>query len=149
MKLKALVLAGMVAISSGFGVLAFSGDSYADVTCPAGSVREGSTAKTYAECNLPEESADDPKLMDTVTTILNVIVGVVGIIAVAVIIIGGIFFVTSTGDAAKTTRARNTILYGLVGLVVALLAFAIVNFVLKSVFDNGGGGTESGQVVNT
>ena len=67
-------------------------------------------------------------------TIINVIVGLVGIISVAVIVIGGISFATSQGDTAKTTKAKNTVLYGVVGLVVALLAFAIVNFVLQSVF---------------
>ena len=50
------------------------------------------------------------------------------------IVMGGISFATSQGDASKTTKARNTILYGVVGLVVALLAFAIVNFVLGAVF---------------
>lgn len=51
-----------------------------------------------------------------------------------------VLFVTSTGEASKTTRARNTILYGVVGLVISLLAFAIVNFVLGSVFKVGGAG---------
>ena len=46
----------------------------------------------------------------------------------------GISFATSQGDSGKVAKARNTILYGVVGLVVALLAFAIVNFVLSSVF---------------
>ena len=57
-----------------------------------------------------------------------------GFMAVVMIIMGGISFITSQGDAAKVTRARNTILYGVIGLIVAILAFAIVNFVLTSVF---------------
>lgn len=73
-------------------------------------------------------------LMGTLTTIINVIVGMVGFIAVAMIVLGGISYATSQGDAAKTKKAMNTILYGVVGLVVALLAFAIVNFVLTNVF---------------
>lgn len=73
-------------------------------------------------------------LMGTLTTIINVIVGVVGFVAVAMIVLGGISYATSQGDAAKTKKAQNTILYGVVGLVVALLAFAIVNFVLTNVF---------------
>jgi len=109
------------------------------VTCPPGTIRGDATtgskeANTYAECNFPLEQDDEEDLMTTVVRILNVIVGVVGVVAVAVIVIGGIFFVLSQGDATKTTRARNTILYGVVGLVVSLLAFAIVNFVLSSVF---------------
>ncbi len=73
-------------------------------------------------------------LMETLTTIINVIVGMVGFVAVAMIVLGGISYATSQGDAAKTKKAMNTILYGVVGLVVALLAFAIVNFVLSNVF---------------
>jgi len=73
-------------------------------------------------------------LTSVVKTIINVVIGVVGFVAVFMMIIGGISFITSQGDAAKVTKARNTILYGVVGLVVAILAFAIVNFVLTSVF---------------
>lgn len=75
-------------------------------------------------------------LMSTLTTIINVIVGVIGFVSVAMIVLGGISFATSQGDTSKTTKARNTILYGVVGLVVAILAFAIVNFVLTNVFSS-------------
>ena len=73
-------------------------------------------------------------LMRTIKTIINVVLGVVGIIAVVMVIVGGISMATSQGDTAKVAKGRNTVLYGVVGLVVALLAFAIVNFVLTSVF---------------
>ncbi len=81
--------------------------------------------------------------MERAMVIINVVVGVVSVIAVAVIVVGAILFVTSTGEAAKTTRARNTIIYGVVGLVISLLAFAIVNFVTKAIFS--GGGASSGS----
>ena len=62
-----------------------------------------------------------------------------------VIILGGVYYVISQGEAAKITRAKNTILYGVVGLIISLLAYAIVNFVMTSVFSNssstGGSGT--------
>jgi hypothetical protein len=48
------------------------------------------------------------------------------------IVIGGIRYTTSNGDSAGITSAKNTILYAVVGLIVALLAYAIVNFVLTS-----------------
>lgn len=66
--------------------------------------------------------------------VINVILGLIGFIAIVMIIIGGISYTTSQGDAAKTAKAKNTILFSIVGLVVALLAFAIVNFVLNNVF---------------
>lgn len=143
MKLKALVLAGVLAVSGMIGVFG-AVDTYAVVTCPTGSLQQ--TADSLAECNLPStETQDDKKLMNTVVTILNVVIGAVGIITVAMIVIGGVFYTTSIGDAAKTKRAMHTILYGIVGLVICLLAFAIVNFVLSSVF---GGGTATDKDAN-
>lgn len=58
---------------------------------------------------------------------------VVGIIAVIVIIVGGLRFVTSEGDAQAANRAKNSVAYACVGLVLAVLAYAIVNFVLGSI----------------
>lgn len=142
--MRNLALAGLLAIVGVVGCSLASDEVYAKVQCPVGSVRYEAgeaEADSLAECNLPVQKEGDATLMGTVQQILDVIVGVVGVVAVAVIIIGGIFFVTSQGDASKVTRARNTILYGVVGLIVALLAFAIVNFVLSSVF---GGGKSSG-----
>ena len=46
------------------------------------------------------------------------------------LIIGGIKYVVSGGDAKKVTDAKNTVLYAIIGLVIAFLAFAIVNFVI-------------------
>lgn len=73
-------------------------------------------------------------LMTVLQVVINVVLGVVGFLAVAMIIIGGIQYTTSAGDAQRVTKAKNTILYGVVGLVIALLAFAIVNFILTNVF---------------
>lgn len=73
-------------------------------------------------------------LMETIKRVINTVIGIVGMLAVIMIIMGGISFATSQGDAAKVTKARNTILYGVVGLIISLLAFAIVNFVLSSIF---------------
>lgn len=143
MKLKTLMLAMGVVLSGVVGTVSMAPSVYAEdddvvanVTCPAGSKRgTGASAPTYADCNLPTEADMPTKDVPTVAqTIINVIVSAVGIVAVAVIVIGGILYVTSTGDAAKAKRAQNTILYGVVGLIVAVLAYAIVNFVLKSVF---------------
>lgn len=135
MKLKALLLAAVVAC----GVLVGTAMPVAAVECPEGTVRAGDDVGSYAECNLP---VPEKELVPTVVHILNVIVGVMAVVTIGVMIVGGVFFVLSQGDAAKITRARNTILYGLVGLVVSLLSFAIVNFVVINFFrgDSGGSG---------
>ena len=135
MKIKT-ILGSLAIIASG---LVFATPTYATVTCPTpGSINK--TADTLAGCNVTQDNS----LMPTVQTIINVIIGVLGIVAVAVIVLGGVSYTTSAGDPGKTKKAKDTILYGIVGLVVALLAYAIVNFVLSSVF---GGGTGAGTSV--
>ena len=69
-------------------------------------------------------------LENSVIGIINAIIAVLGIVAVLVIIIGGINYMTSSGDAGKVKKAKDTILYGVIGLVICVLAFAIVNFVI-------------------
>lgn len=77
---------------------------------------------------------DDQKetIFGPVEIMIQVALGIIGILGVGVIIYGGAMYTTSTGDAAKVAKAKNIILYGVVGLVVALLAYAIVEFVSKS-----------------
>lgn len=65
-------------------------------------------------------------------TITNVLLFVIGAISVIMLIIGGIRYVVSGGDQSAITAAKNTILYAVVGIVVAILAFALVNFVISS-----------------
>ena len=66
--------------------------------------------------------------------ILNVVISIVGIIAVIVIIICGILMATSAGDASRAAKAKKGLIYAIVGLLVAILSWAIVNFVLAGVF---------------
>ena len=65
-----------------------------------------------------------------VTAIINGVIGLLAIVCVVVIIVGGINYMTSAGDAGKVKTAKNTILYGLIGLVICVLAFAIVNWLV-------------------
>lgn len=74
----------------------------------------------------------EAKLEDNIKTIVNVMLFLLGAIAVIMIIIGGIRYATSNGDSSQLKGAKDTILYAVVGLVVAILAYAIVNFVVTS-----------------
>lgn len=65
-----------------------------------------------------------------IKTLINTLLFVVGALAVIMIIVSGILYVTSTGDAGRVAKAKNTLMYSIVGLVVAFLAYAIVNWVL-------------------
>ena len=64
------------------------------------------------------------------TIIINAALFVIGAVAVLMLIYGGIRYTISAGDSKAVTDAKNTILYAIIGIVVALLAYAIVNFVL-------------------
>lgn len=75
------------------------------------------------------QTTDISKLLGTV---VNVILYVLGAASVIMIVIGGFRYVVSQGDASAIKGAKDTILYAVVGLVVAILAYAIVNFVLNA-----------------
>jgi hypothetical protein len=65
-------------------------------------------------------------------TITNVLLFIIGAIAVIMLIVGGIRYTVSAGDSNAITSAKNTILYAIVGIVVAILAYAVVNWVIGS-----------------
>lgn len=77
--------------------------------------------------------ADEDTLQDDVKTILSAIIAALGFVCVVVMIIGGVNYMTSSGDAGKVKKAKDTILYGLIGLIVCVLAFAIVQFVIGTI----------------
>lgn len=77
-------------------------------------------------------NSDD--LQKNITNILNAIIGIAGLVAVVFVVIGGIQYMTSTGDAAKVQKAKNTILYALIGLVICALSFAIVNWAINAIY---------------
>ncbi len=72
-------------------------------------------------------------LWEDVSNIINAVIGVLGLACVVVLIIGGVNYMTSSGDAGKVKKAKDTILYAIIGLVVCVLAFAIVNFVIGTI----------------
>lgn len=101
----------------------------------------------FAECsadvckgNYPESvkaacgctSSGSDALPTVITAILNSIIGVAGLVAVIYIIIGGINYMTSAGDTSKLEKAKKTILYAVIGLVICVFAFGIVNWVIST-----------------
>ncbi len=75
-----------------------------------------------------------------ITTVTNVLLFIVGALSVIMIIIGGFRYVLSGGNSTAVTAAKNTILYAIVGLLVAFFAYAIVNWVLGAISPDGSGG---------
>ncbi len=74
---------------------------------------------------IPTKSADS-----VLSNALDIVWFVMGFVAVVVIVISGYQFLTSNGDPAKAAKARQTLLYAIIGLVVAISAFAITKFVI-------------------
>ena len=110
----------------GIGALTFAPLPTFAKKCTNNAQSQGFSAATGgAECNDTALSGNVGQLVDTLFI-------VIGAISVIIIIIGGIYYVTSTGDQARIKRAKDTILYAIIGLIVAILAYAIVNFVNKS-----------------
>lgn len=78
-------------------------------------------------------SGDSSRVGDVIEVAINIFSIVVGIAAVIMIIIGGMKYVTSSGDSTSVNGAKNTILYAIVGLIVVGLAQVLVKFVLNQV----------------
>lgn len=127
-KLKALAMGGTSVVAVlGNSVNTFAGK----VKCPDGT---DAGVNGLASCNKLSNTANTNDLMGQANAIINVVIGVIGFVAVAFIIFGGFQYTTSAGDPGKVKKAKDTILYGIIGLIVAMLAYAIVNFILSSVF---------------
>ena len=121
------------------------GTSTKKIYCTTYTDKNGTTSTIYkiyadktSDCQQASTIVSNPEvcngndLNSIITIIINTLIFAIGIVAVVMIIMGGISYATSQGDPAKVKKGKDTILYGIIGLVVSLLAFAIVNFVLQA-----------------
>ena len=76
--------------------------------------------------------SDGSGIFTVIKQVIQVMLIVAGIVAVIMIVIGGIKYTTSNGDQAHVKSAKDTILYSVIGLVVAIISYAIVTYVLKN-----------------
>lgn len=98
----------------------------------ATSVQEGANAARAD--GMPTELIGDNGVFSRIT---NTILLIVGLISVIMLVYGGLRYILSGGDSKKVTDAKNTILYAIIGLIISMLAYAIVHFVLNSVIGVG------------
>ena len=107
--------------------------------------------KVYADsaADLIKQGADSTGQQDSRSAgdiakdVVNIMFFIVGVMAVIMIIWGGIRYVLSAGNSAALTSAKNTIMYAVIGLIVASLAYTIVNFVINTVSGNSGSSSNS------
>ena len=128
-KISKLVLAAIMAVTLGlFGINQTTSVYATDyIEENAKSIQQGAEAARCDEC--PSELFGNNGVFRQIT---NTILYFVGIIAVIMLIWGGVRYVVSGGDAKKVTDAKNTILYAIIGLIIAFLAYAIVQFVIDA-----------------
>ena len=92
-----------------------------------------SEAKQALGCEGNEQLASAE---DVAIRVVNSILLVVGLVAVIFVIKGGVDYMTSLGESAKLKKAKDTILYAVIGLVICALSFAIINFVISGLTKN-------------
>ena len=78
-----------------------------------------------------DPATDEPTIDGTIATVIDILSLVVGVVAVIMIVVGGLKYVTSQGDSSGTASAKNTIIYALVGLVIVALAQVLVRLVVN------------------
>ena len=127
-----IAFVGLLGVSSLAAASLLTSDASAQVT-------SGINAATTGE--MRGKSVDN-----TVGSIVNVLLWVVGILSVTMIVWSGFKYITSAGDTSKLASAKSTLIYAVVGLIIAILAYAIVTFVRTQVVSTGksSGGTISG-----
>lgn len=122
MKKVSVILASLLALPViAFGVTTLTADSAsAQLDLESGI---NSAKGTGAPDNVTEDDG-------LIKKVVNLLLWAIGIVSVIMIIIGGIRYAISNGDSNQVTAAKNTIMYAVIGLVIAIFAYAIVNFVL-------------------
>lgn len=79
------------------------------------------------------QTAADRSLERVISQVINILSVIVGLVGVIFVIIGGAKYITSGGDSGQVSSAKTTVIYALVGLIIAALAQVIVRFVLGKV----------------
>ena len=122
----AMIMLGVVMVPA----IAISGTASAATTppapAPAATGSKGQLCEGIGGCNKEGEAT----FQTIFNNIVNILLFIIGAVSVLMIIIGGIRHAVSAGDQSAVTSAKNTILYAIVGLVVAFMAYAIVNWVI-------------------
>ena len=136
-KLATLIIAGAAVLGVGAAMLS-PAPAYADCSgvkgagniaaCSACEAEDGSTWNT-ADNTCDSQSKD---LNTTTRNVITIMLFVIGILALIMVVYSGIRYVISRGNPEEVKNAKNTLLYSIVGLVIAILAFAIVQWVFNS-----------------
>lgn len=123
--MKKTVVSIAIMICASFGLVTLSTVSLSSNV--SAQVSDGIGAATTSEMEGRKIDGDS----GLVKSVVNILLWVIGILSIIMIIFSGIRYVTSAGDASKTKAAQNTLIYSVVGLIVAIMAWAIVDLVVN------------------
>jgi len=110
-------------------VASAQGVNIAQSLCAGANLDYGAVNNSGA-CGSGQVEASTVQLNNLVTSIISLLSWAIGVVAVFMIIVGGFKYITSGGDSAGVTAAKNTILYAIIGLVIVALSQLIVRFIL-------------------
>jgi len=79
-----------------------------------------------------EAGIDGVTFIGIVQNVVSIILFIAGIIAVGIIIYGGIQYMMSAGNASKIERAKVTITWAVIGLLICIVSYAVVRFVIHN-----------------
>lgn len=99
-----------------------------EALCDGGNLTAPGSSGSGTCANINDEAADT--VTYTVNLAINIFSWIVGVASVLMIMVGGLMYITSGGDSGKVGKAKDTILYAIIGLVVVAIAQVIVKFVL-------------------
>lgn len=127
MSIRTLIISASLAVFSVVGLATLAPQTVEAASCsdPKGCLQDGvrnaggDTAKT--------------DIGPLIKNVVNIMLFILGAAAVIMIVIGGIKYTVSGGDSSAVKSAKDTILYSVIGVIVAVLAYAIVNFVITNV----------------
>ena len=129
--LKGLLVIPVLALSFAAFVPVTAGASGTD--CPDTSGGQNLSLRGGVNCAKGEDQQEDLFGPNGIfKKITDVLLFVIGAVAVIMLVIGGIRYTVSGGDQTAVTAAKNTILYAVIGIIVAILAYAIIGFVTGS-----------------
>ncbi len=96
----------------------------------------GDTGGTYLPgCNSGTTDFEGIK-NDFIPRVITYLVGIIGVVAVIMIMYGGVVYLTSMGDEAKTKKANKILFYAIFGIIISLLSYIAVQIVVNLRFDN-------------
>ena len=130
--MKKMILSALIVACSVFGFSAISVASLStNVSAQAANsvVKKGITTATTADMKNKSIAGEG----GLISILINFLLWTVGVLSVVMIIFSGFRYITSAGDAAKTKSAQTALTYSIVGLIVAVFAWAIVNIVLDRI----------------